>query len=86
MTTKLENSLASVQIPNSYVAVTPTTDKSVAVGCHGPDAHDVALQAAKVLAMRTKDMYLGIIEGNNNVLRGQMQRCDHALVRCNGVR
>lgn len=43
----------------------------------------MTLQRLLVLTICIENVDLGVVQGNNNVLAGQMQACDHTLVRGN---
>lgn len=69
------------EVPDADVAVAAAGDEDVAVGDHGPDAHDVALEAAEVAAVRVEDVDLGVVEGDDDVGGGEVEGSDDALVR-----
>ena len=86
MATEHVHCLASVEIPYSYVPIASTTHECITIRRHGPHAHNVALQATEMLAMRTEDMDLSIVQSDDNVVGSQVQRRDHTLIGCDGVR
>lgn len=61
------------KIPYADIAVAATADQSVLPGHHGPDTHDMALQRLLILALRVKHMNTSVVEGDDDVLVGEVQ-------------
>lgn len=68
-------------IPHTDISVATSTDQNIPPGHHRPNTHHVARQRLQQMAVGVKDVDLGIVEGNYDVVRSQVKGGDNSLVR-----
>lgn len=67
-------------VPNSDFAIASTADKNVVPRDHRPYTHHMALQHPLIIAIGVIHVDSGIVHGEYNILGGEVQACDDALV------
>jgi hypothetical protein len=72
VTPQRELRITSGKVPNAHIAIAASTDKKIAPRHHGPYPHDVAFKGLLVIALDIENMYLGVVEGDDNVAVGQV--------------
>lgn len=67
-------------IPYSHLAVASSANQDIVPGNHRPYPHYVPLERFLIITVGVVYMNLGIIQGDDDVFRGEMQTRDHPLV------
>lgn len=70
----------SRHVPDSHVPIAATADEGVAPWHHRPDAHDMPGEGLLMLAVGVEDVDLGVVQGDDDVLRREVEAGDDSLV------
>ena len=70
------------EVPDPYVSIAATRHKGTLVRNHSPHTHDMALQTPQMSTFCIKNVDLGVIKRNDDIVGREVQGGHYSLIRC----